>query len=151
MAVTRTFTWYRGQLYCLLLDPLADSVEVVHQLGFHEPDEEDDVDFLPSYYEDYPAGGVWGTVMIRRLDTSDVPVGFMVENVTHRFRPRRRKEVPTLLEVIEVLFILAYKHLRAEAHEPTDELFEEVASEPAIASGRVWLPTLRINGDRVAG
>ncbi len=145
MAVTKTVEIHRGQKYCLVLDAGADSVEFVHEEGF-EAAEDGRIEFLPSYYEEHPASGVWRSVMLRRLDASDLPVGMMIENISTRFRPRRGRQVPTQLEAIEVLRLLAHKHLpigRAE-----EELFEAapVPDPPPLE----FMPELRgLNGDRV--
>lgn len=154
MALTQGLIPFEDSFFCLLMDAEADSIEIVHPDGFELQAGEDVVgvgaeggariDFYPSFYDERPVPGEWQAIMVRHLDGSNAPVGLMVENVSKRFRPRWRRAVPTIPEVVEMLLILGYQHLGAERTEP---IFED-APDPPVMSWPTGLPELKLNGER---
>lgn len=144
MALIKAHVPYEGEDYCLLMDAVADSIEVVHSQGFSWNFDQHLFDFYSSYYEEVEVpDALWQTLMVRRLEGSDLPVGIMVDDVSLRFKPRRRRRVPTTLEVIDSLFYLAYHNLGAKQ---TERLVEPGPKMPIAPAG---LPDFKVNGDRV--
>lgn len=125
MAVIKTVWELGGHTFCLLLDADEDTVEVVYERGFYR-DDDGELEFFPSYYEERVTEGAWDSVMVRCLEDTGVAAGLMIERVSHR--PRRwRGENFTALESIQTLMALAFQHLPDEAEQlklptPTPDL-----------------------------
>lgn len=139
MAVTEAFVPVGEDFaWCLLIDSEADSIEIVHPHAFTE-----DGHPMASYYQERPVSGDWGSIMIRRLEETALPVGLRVEGVSSRFRPKRLRKYATVPQVIKMLVILAGAHLGQETTEPL--IPSEQASGPIL---RDLVPALKLNGDR---
>lgn len=148
MAVTRLLNKFRGHEFCVLIDPHADSVEVVYERGYERDESGEDVEFLPSYYDEQLTTGLWDSIMVRCLEDGDVPVGLMLEHFSRSRRRGLRRPEFGPLEAIDLLMVLAYRHLPALA-EQTESMLAPESSDPDWEQMRATLRDLKLNGERV--
>lgn len=98
MAVIQTLRREDGRLFCVLLDPENDSVEVVSDAGFDADGSQ--LDFTLAHYEPGTVTGL-GDVMVRIDEATGTPIGILVEGFSRR--GRRRRLIATRTDPLAVL------------------------------------------------
>jgi hypothetical protein len=133
VAVIKTFEPRPDGTYCLLIDPQADTVEVVGPRGM----DADGLEFTPSYYEEVPTGAHVAAIMVRVDAATGLPVGLMLERFSQRDRRKGHRSWrigprTTDLQALEGFIEVAVDAIRSVTDPDEPELFEEAAPMPTL-------------------
>jgi hypothetical protein len=118
----------------LLIDPEADSLEVVGDDGYEVTD--DGVTFTAATYEELDGGG-WGPVLLRIDDASDRPVGIGIEHFSKLAKPHWYSFPESSLFLLGE-FVSMAQHSILGIRPEEQELFQDPHETPLRRENGVW-------------